>query len=72
MSRPWEQIALFDVHEPSAPDPATDEAVEIDAEDTAAEEPPTPITAPEPSIPAVAAEPSAVPEPEPATKWFRP
>lgn len=32
MSRPWEQIALFDLHQPSAPDPDTVEATEIDAE----------------------------------------
>ncbi|MDF3313069.1 hypothetical protein P3H15_50065 [Rhodococcus sp. T2V] len=56
MSRPWEQIALFDLHQPSAPDPVTDEADEIDAEDIAEEESPTPTAAPEPSIPAAAAE----------------
>ncbi|MGW5151615.1 hypothetical protein ACWERE_38085, partial [Rhodococcus koreensis] len=39
MSRPWEQIALFDVHEPSAPDPAADDADEIDEEETAAPDP---------------------------------
>ncbi|MDF3312918.1 hypothetical protein P3H15_49235 [Rhodococcus sp. T2V] len=68
MSRPWEQIALFDVHEPSTPDPAADDADEIDAEDIAEEGSPTPIAAPEPSIPAVAPEPPTAPEPEPATE----
>ncbi|MGV9871087.1 hypothetical protein ACWDV6_52320, partial [Rhodococcus koreensis] len=70
MSRPWEQIALFDVHETSAPEPAADEADEIDAEhpdvevlaepETAAAQPPAPTAAGE--TPTVAADPSAAPE----------
>ncbi|QYA99864.1 hypothetical protein I1A62_01485 (plasmid) [Rhodococcus sp. USK10] len=70
MSRPWEQIALFDVHQPPAPDPAPDDAAEIDAEDTAAEESPTPTAEAEPAespTPTVAAEPPTAPAPEPTT-----
>ncbi|MFC9363688.1 hypothetical protein ACFTZB_44905 [Rhodococcus sp. NPDC057014] len=88
MSRPWEQIALFDVHEPSAPDPGTDDAVEVDAEGTAAEESqtpaaassppavaaesPTPAAAAEPPTPTAAAEPTPVPETESTATLSRP
>ncbi|ABG99826.1 conserved hypothetical protein (plasmid) [Rhodococcus jostii RHA1] len=63
MSRPWEQIALFDLHEPSVPDPGTDDAAEIGAEDTAAAEPPTPTAA---------TDPPTAPEIEPTTTPSRP
>ncbi|MFE5700500.1 hypothetical protein [Rhodococcus koreensis] len=66
MSRPWEQIALFDLHQPSAPDPGTDDAAEPDGEETAAaEESPTPTAAAESPAPTVAAESPAAPAPEP-------
>ncbi|MFE5706121.1 hypothetical protein ACFQ70_36645, partial [Rhodococcus koreensis] len=64
MSRPWEQIALFDLHEPSTPDPATDEAAESDAEETAVAESPAPTAAAEPAEPAEPAESPAAPAPE--------
>ncbi|GCE42582.1 hypothetical protein Rhow_006711 [Rhodococcus wratislaviensis] len=82
MSRPWEQIALFDLHQPSAPDPVIDDATEIDAEhpdievlaepETAAAQPPTP-TAPG-ETPTVAAETPTAPaaEPEPTAPPSRP
>ncbi|SEB33617.1 hypothetical protein SAMN04490239_0773 [Rhodococcus koreensis] len=75
MSRPWEQIALFDLHQPSAPDPDTVEATEIDAEQTAAQEPPTPTADAESPPPTAAAEPAESPTvsaPEPATASGRP
>ena len=73
MTRPWEQIALFDLHEPAPPAPAPepgDDATEIAPEETAPAEPasaePTTTAAAANLLNASATEPAATP---PAPVW---